>query len=236
MMTKLCKSQKKGKKSIYNSRFLKKKETTDTYLKMGNELSSYRIIELKKSTKSSSIVAVVQNINTFKKFLYPAPESVKVGALLNQEDGIVLKNLKDYKLGQKVCAIEIYQNQNKFICSAAGTFATIYSQNAERKETILLVKKRKIKLCWDNKAMAGVMSNSNFNLKPMTTAGTASRISYSKGKKYPNVSEHKKNALDSCIGGSYRKSKRIKCVRHDSHPKQKTGHISPSRNGKKKKN
>lgn len=233
-MTKFSKSQKKGKISIYNSRFLKRKKELDSYSKI-DFAEDHKILKFINSTKSNSITAVVCNLKTNEKYLYPAPEKVKIGTIINKsEDSIVLKSLKAYTLGQRVCAVELYQNQNKYLCSAAGTFATIYAHNEDSKTTILLVKKRKIVLPWTNKAMAGTISNSNFNLKPIYKAGIASKISYAKGKKYPNVSEHKKNVLDSCIGGSYRKSKRIKCVRHDTNPKRKTGHISPSRTGKKK--
>lgn len=236
-MTKLSKSQKKGKFSIYNSRFLKKKKEIDSYKELDLE-KKYLIVDLEKSTKSTGIIAVVKCEVTNKNYRYLAPEKIRSGTYINQADlpqALILKPLKDYKIGQKICAIEKYKFQNNYICSAGGTFATIYAHKADLNKTILLIKKRKIVLPWTNLAMKGIVSNSNCKLKPLPNAGAASRIHYAKGKKYPTVSEHKKNSLDSCIGGSYKKSKRIICVKHDTNPKRKTGHIAPSRTGRGRK-
>lgn len=235
-MTKLSKSQKKGKFSIHNSRFLKKKSIVNSYKDI-DFTQKYQVRDFRKCTKSSSIMAVLRPSNGSKDLLYLCPEQVRSGSTLNDETdnrSLKIKTLKQYTFGQKVCAIERHINQKKYFCSAAGTYATIYAQKTDLKKTVLLIKKRQVLLPWDNKAASGLMSNSNFNLKPMCKAGTASRIAYAKGKKYPLVSEHKKNALDSCIGGSYKKNKRIQCVRHDTNPKNKTGHIAPSRTGVRK--
>lgn len=238
-MTKLSKSQKKGKNSIYNGRFLKNKEKINSYNDL-KEGIKYTIVKFSKCTKSNSIIAKISSGPANKSLNLIAPEKIKlntsfiVGQKKEKTDTLIIKSLKDYSLGDRICAIQRDLNKPKYICSSAGAFATIFAFKSESKTVVLLVNKRKIELPENYKAAYGIVSNSNFNLKPIPKAGIASKISYAKGKKYPLVSEHKKNCIDSCLGGKHNRNKVIICVKHTTNPKTKTGHISPKRTGKSK--
>ena len=239
-MNRLSRSQKKGKVSAYNSRFLKNKETTSSYIALSqNPVSQLYVSKLDYLTKSNCVTAQIRSVkNPLLKAYWPAPLDLKVNSTINsptQTDTLVIKPLKQYHIGTKVCVIEYYKDSNKYYCTAAGTCATIAAHDQEQNKTTVVIKKRAIKICSDYRAMRGVLCNANFHLKPKTKAGIASKIAYARGKKYPIVSAHKMNILDHHLGGSCRRSKNIKCSSHRAPPGRKCGHISPRRTGRAKK-
>lgn len=231
-MSKFTRSQKKGKDSSYTCRFLKNRLLFTAYPSNLADLVVNSFVTMPKSTA----IIVHAKDPSGKSYYFAAPLGVAKGTKFNsvQKYSIEVKPIGDYDIGSIVCNIEWKKQSPKFLFRAAGASGKITKKT---QTTVTIEKKgREIVINKKNLAMKGVVGNAGRLLKPLVKAGTASKISYAKGKKYPHVSSHKMNAQDSPIGGSYRKSRgRPMTVSRNSPPGRKFGSIAAKRTGRKKK-
>lgn len=230
-MSKFTRSQKKGKLSSYTGRFLKKRILFSGY---PSNLSDLKVTSFVTMPKSTAIILNVKN-SKGEVFYFASPVGVAKGVSFNSgcKYGVTVKSLSEYSIGDLVCNVELKKNSRKFLFRAAGAFGKI----TKKTESSVTIEKngREITLTGNNLAMEGVIGNGGRLLKPLVKAGTASKIHYAKGKKYPKVSSHKMNAQDSPIGGSYRKARgRPMTVARNSPPGRKFGSIAAKRTGRKK--
>lgn len=227
-MGRLSRSQKKGKKSSYTSRFLKKRISFDPY---PSDLTGFTVKRFTRMPKSRAVVMQLKKDQL--KYYYAAPTKVKIGDLVNsQGSSVVVKRLEDFEVGQSVCNIQRLQNSRSFIGRAAGAVLRILAK--ENGKVKVGIKERQILLKSSLKAMKGQISCNDFQSKPLLRAGTASKIARAKGKKYPTVSASKMNAQDHRLGGSYRKRRGVPMtVSRRSPPGRKVGHIAAKRTGRK---
>jgi large subunit ribosomal protein L2 len=234
-MGRLVRSQKKGKLSIYNHRFLKGRIRSTQYpLNINTE---YVVESFTRSPKSKAVYLILENVNNPKieKVILPAPIGARKGEVVNGEgSGTIIKKLSEYNSGDLVCNIQKSVASKKIICKAPGTCAKIIG--FQKDKIRLQIKQRYLFLDPNVKAMKGRINCSDFWMKPILKAGTASKIQRANGKKYPKVSSTKMNVQDAKFGGSYRK--RIgapNCISRNAPPGSKGGYLAPKRTGKKKK-
>lgn len=233
-MGRLTRSQKKGKCSSYTNRFLKKRLKFSVYPNQTELIDQIKIVDFVTMCKANAIIMKCK-LND-KILYYAAPKHIKLDSKFNaiEKYSVVLKKLKDFPVGSKICNIEKRSNTNVFLCRAAGAYASIFS--LDQKTVTILIKNKKIVLNAENYAMAGKISNEGITtLKPMVKAGTSYKIAKAKGKKGFAVSPSKMNVQDSKGGGSYRKSRGLSmCVSRNAPPGRKYGNIAPKRTGVKR--
>jgi len=174
-------------------------------------------------------------------FFCPAADGIYEGQeiMINEkregdvsEKGDILK-LKDIPIGTKIFNIESNPGCGGKYVRSSGGFGTIADK--DEKNVGIVIKKRKIKLNKNCRAIIGVVAGDERLMKPMLKAGKKYYLMLSKGRKWHRTSPIKVNAVDHPFGGGRGKRIKSKIAKRNSSPGKKVGHLSPMRTGRKKK-
>ena len=208
-----------------------------------NVEGSAKIIKLLNSTGHSSPLAKIEiKISDKEKviFIVPAVEGIYEGQDIyigkrpenkNYEIGDILK-LRDINPGTRVSNVEsIPGNGGRFIRSG-GSFATAMSKENGKVE--LLIKRRKIGLNENCRAIVGRVAGDGRIMKPLVKAGKNHYINKSKGRKWHRTSAVKVNVVDHPFGSGRGKRIKSKIAKRNAPPGRKVGHIRPRKTGRKK--
>lgn len=228
-MPKLVRSQKKGKKSSYTSRFCSGAIKASANIPLAIE-DRYTLTEFKKDNLSRVIGVFTDAKKEYDLFL-TVPNGVKVGAKLATKDFAFLP-LKNYEPGTELCNVELLVGGKRIACSS-GSKAVVFKQEIDT-TTVILPSKLKLELNNNCRAMKGSVCNSQLTVKDWQKAGKKFYAMKAKGKKYPEVSANKMNVIDHCLGGSRRKARgRPMTVSRNKSPGAKYGCIAARRTGTK---
>lgn len=219
MMSKLIRSQRKGKSSAYSDRFLKKGVAYSTL----RILKTFKIDSFVTNPKTQTVTAKIG------QHYLPGIKSQYLG----QE--IVPKKIGDLPLGTQIANIELNPYGRSYVCRSAGTSAIITDKTDNKVTFQIKGSNRKITVQNTCLCLEGVIGTGEKKIKPLLKAGNAYYKYKARGKKYPNVSAHKMNIYAHPLGGSYRKHMGVKMTRsRHLPPGAKYGSISAKRTGRKK--
>lgn len=229
----LTSSQKKGKKSSYTNRFLKKEVLLDAYPSNLKQLEGYTVKQFIQNKSGSAVLMRLVKANMPPK-IYVAPRGIGIGTVLGIGQGCshLIRQLRDCNTGDSICNLEFNTCGRKHRYRAAGTHGRIQSVKSDVTQVVANGKL----YVYDSslRCMQGVPSGSGKKLKPFGLAGSASKAYKAKGKKYVKVSGNAKNIVDCPGGGSSKKKRGISmCVSRNAPPGRKYGSIAASRTGRK---
>ncbi|HJO14620.1 MAG TPA: 50S ribosomal protein L2 [Candidatus Pacearchaeota archaeon] len=202
-----------------------------------------KIIKLFNSSGHTSPLAEIEiKINEKEKarFIVPAAEGVYEGQEIylgirpenaNPLSGDILM-LKDISIGTKIFNIESVPGMGGKLLRAGGSSAVIAGN--ENGKTEILIRRRRIKLNENCRAVIGVVSGDGRKIKPLVKAGKSHYINKSKGRKWHRTSAVKVNAIDHPFGGGRGKRIKSKIAKRNAPPGRKVGHIRPKQTGRKK--
>ena len=174
------------------------------------------------------------------RFIVPAAEGIYEGQEIylskrpenvDPVDGDILK-LKDIATGTKVFNVESIPGMGGKLFRAGGSSAAVASNENGKVE--LLIKRRRIRLNEDCRAVIGVAAGDGRKIKPLIKAGKSHHINKSKGRKWHRTSAVKVNAIDHPFGGGRGKRIKSKIAKRNAPPGRKVGHIRPKQTGRKK--
>ena len=140
--------------------------------------------------------------------------------------------LKDISIGTKIFNIESVPGMGGKLLRAGGSSAVIAGN--ENGKTEILIRRRRIKLNENCRAVIGVVSGDGRKIKPLVKAGKSHYINKSKGRKWHRTSAVKVNAIDHPFGGGRGKRIKSKIAKRNAPPGRKVGHIRPKQTGRKK--
>jgi len=140
--------------------------------------------------------------------------------------------LKDVSIGTKIFNIESVPGMGGKLLRAGGSNAVIAGN--ENGKTEILIRRRRIKLNENCRAVIGVVSGDGRKIKPLIKAGKSHHINKSKGRKWHRTSAVKVNAIDHPFGGGRGKRIKSKIAKRNAPPGRKVGHIRPKQTGRKK--
>jgi len=201
-----------------------------------------KIIKLINSGGHTAPLAKVEIKNNKKKeiFIIPAAEGVYEGKEVYigkrpenkaPENGDVLK-LKDIVQRTKVFNLESSPGKGGKILRSGGSSGVV--MNKDEKGVEIIIKRRKLKLNENCRAVVGVAGGEGRKIKPFVKAGNKHHLMKSKGRKWHRTSAVKVNAIDHPFGGGRGKRIKSKIAKRNSPPGLKVGHIRPRRTGKRK--
>jgi len=207
------------------------------YPKLSSE-GKAKIIKLINSSGHSAPLAKIQIENEI--FIVPASDGIYQGQEIiigkrpenkKPEIGDIVK-LKDIPQGTKVFNIEsIPGNGGKYLRSG-GSSGIIMNRDNGKVE--IIIKRRKIRLSENCRAVIGFAAGDGRLAKPLIKAGKKHHIMKSKGRKWHRTSAVKVNAIDHPFGSGRGKRIKSKIAKRNAPPGAKVGHIRPSRTGKRK--
>lgn len=140
--------------------------------------------------------------------------------------------IKDVVQGTKVFNVEIVPGKGGKILRTGGSSGVI--MNKDDKGVELIIRRRKLKINENSRAVIGVAAGDGRLIKPLVKAGKKHHIMKSVGRKWHRTSAIKRNAIDHPFGGGRGKRIKSKIAKRNSPPGLKVGHIRPSRTGRKK--
>jgi len=173
-------------------------------------------------------------------FIVPAAEGVYEGQEIyigkrpenaKAEVGDIL-NLKDIVQGTKVFNIESVPGKGGKILRSSGSSCIVMTNEKDKVE--ILIRRKRIKLNENGRAVVGVVSGDGRKMKPLVKAGKTHYIMKAKGRKWHRTSAIKVNAIDHPFGGGRGKRIKSKIAKRNSPPGLKVGHIRPKKTGRKK--
>ena len=144
------------------------------------------------------------------------------------KNGNILK-LKDIPQGTNVFNLEIFPGSGGKLIRCSGTNGIIGIK--DEKSVEIIIKRRRIRLNPECRAIIGSVSGSGRALKPLVKAGKQHHKMLSRGKKWHRTSAIKTNAVDHPFGSGRGKRIKSKIAQRNASPGQKVGHIRPSRTG-----
>ena len=97
----------------------------------------------------------------------------------------------------------------------------------------MIVKRRKIRLNKNCRAVIGVVAGDGRKLKPLIKAGKQFHRMKAIGRKWHRTSAVKVNAVDHPFGSGRGKRIKSKIAKRNAPPGLKVGHIRPRRTGRK---
>ena len=195
-----------------------------------------KVIKLINSLAHSSPLAEIE-INNIH-FIVPAAEGIYEGKEIfigkrteniNSEFGDILK-LIDIKQGEKVFNIESAPGSGGKFLRSAGSFAVVEGKDDK---VNVIVKRRKIRLNKNCRAVIGVVAGDGRKLKPLVKAGKQFHRMKAIGRKWHRTSAVKVNAVDHPFGSGRGKRIKSKIAKRNAPPGLKVGHIRPRRTGRK---
>ncbi len=202
-----------------------------------------KIIKLFNSAGHTSPLAEIEVKVSDKekaRFIVPAAEGVYEGQEISigkraenkdPEVGDVLM-LKDLATGTKVFNVESVPGMGGKLLRAGGSSATVTSNENGKVE--LLIRRRRIKLNEDCRAVVGIVAGDGRKMKPIVKAGKQHHRMKAQGRKWHRTSAVKVNAIDHPFGGGRGKRIKSKIAKRNAPPGRKVGHIRPKKTGRKK--
>jgi len=174
------------------------------------------------------------------KFIVPAVDGVYEGQEIyigkrpenkEPEKGDISR-LKDIKQGTKINNIENVPGKGGRFLRSAGSSAVIGVKENGKVE--ILIKRRRIWLHENCRAVIGVVAGEGRKMKPLVKAGKQFHRMKALGRKWHRTSPVKVNAIDHPFGGGRGKRIKSKIAKRNSPPGLKVGHIRPRKTGRKK--
>ncbi|MEK6914161.1 MAG: 50S ribosomal protein L2 [Nanoarchaeota archaeon] len=204
-----------------------------------------KVIKLFNSSGHTSPLAEIQMINFSLenkeiKFIIPAANGIYEGQEIyigkrpenvNNQSGDILM-LKDIAVGTKVFNVELVPGKGGKLIRTGGNSAIISSNDNNVIE--LQIKKRKIKLNENCRAVIGVIAGDGRLIKPLVKAGKHFHMMKAVGRKWHRISAVKSNAVDHPFGSGRGKRIKSKIAKRNAPPGAKVGHIRPRKTGRKK--
>jgi large subunit ribosomal protein L2 len=191
------------------------------------------ILRLVNSSVHSSPLAKIKIGNEI--FYAPAAAGVYEGQEIEINGKVIIGNilrLKDIPAGTKVFNIEKFPGSGGKFLRSAGSFGII--MNKDKNGVELLIKRRKLILNENCRAIIGVASGDGRTLKPIVKAGKRHHMMKSVGRKWHRTSAVKVNIVDHPFGGGRGKRIKSKIAKRNAPPGAKVGHIRPRRTGRVK--
>ena len=193
-----------------------------------------KIIKLFNSSAHSTPLVKIKINNEI--FICPAADGVYDGQEIEIGGNKINKGnilrLKNIPQGTKVFNIESRSGCGGKYLRSSGCSGTIGTRDKDGVE--IIIKRRKIKLNENCRAIVGVAAGDGRLIKPVVKAGKRHFMMKSKGRKWHRTSAVKVNALDHPFGGGRGKRIKSKIAKRNSPPGKKVGHIRPRRTGIKK--
>ena len=190
-----------------------------------------KVIQLLNSTAHTTPLAKIMINN--KIFYVPAANGLFEGQEISIDEGKLkegnILRLKNIPPGTKIFNIEFVPGKGGKIIRTSGGFAI--TMNKDKDGVEILIKRRKLKLNENCRAIIGVAAGSGRVLKPFVKAGNKHFLMKSKGRKWHFTSAIKTNAVDHPFGSGRGKRIKSKIAQRNASPGQKVGHIRPSRTG-----
>ena len=198
-----------------------------------------KIIKLFNSSAHSTPLVKIQ-VDGKCSFICPAASEVYEGQEIEIcsrkeadkiQAGDIMK-LKNIPQGTKVFNIEKNPGKGGEILRSSGCSGII--MNKDEKTVEILIKRRKLRLNKDCRAIIGVAAGDGRLIKPIIKAGKKHYMMKAKGRKWHRTSAVKVNALDHPFGGGRGKRIKSKIAKRNSPPGRKVGHLRPKQTGKRK--
>ena len=198
-----------------------------------------KIIKLFNSSAHSTPLVKIQ-VDGKCSFICPATsedyEGQEIEICSRQEEdkiqaGDIMK-LKNIPQGTKVFNIEKSPGKGGEILRSSGCSGVV--MNKDEKTVEILIKRRKLRLNKDCRAIIGVAAGDGRLIKPIVKAGKKHYMMKAKGRKWHRTSAVKVNALDHPFGGGRGKRIKSKIAKRNSPPGRKVGHLRPKQTGKRK--
>jgi len=166
-------------------------------------------------------------------FYVPACDGVYEGQEImiggNDVKNANILKLKDIPQGTNIFNIEVFPGSGGRLLRCSGMSGTIGIKDDKSVEVI--IKRRRIRLNPECRAIIGIVSGSGRASKPLVKAGKQHHRMLARGKKWHRTSPIKTNALDHPFGGGRGKRIKSKIAQRNAPPGAKVGHIRPRRTG-----
>ncbi|MBS3075523.1 50S ribosomal protein L2 [Candidatus Pacearchaeota archaeon] len=190
-----------------------------------------KVIQLLNSTAHTTPLAKIMINN--KIFYVPAANGLFEGQEISIDEGKLkegnILRLKNIPPGTKIFNIEFVPGKGGKIIRTSGGFAI--TMNKDKDGVEILIKRRKLKLNENCRAIIGVAAGSGRVLKPFVKAGNKHFLMKSKGRKWHFTSAIKTNAVDHPFGSGRGKRIKSKIAQRNAPPGAKVGHLRPRRTG-----
>jgi len=196
------------------------------------------------SAHSSPLIEIEISNDTTKnqknRFIIPAAEGIYEGQEVyigkrpdnaSPKIGDILR-IKDINVGAKVFNIELVPGKGGKLMRAGGSSAIISANDNGNVE--LQIKRRKIKLNENCRAIIGTAAGNGRLIKPLVKAGKHFYIMKAIGRKWHRTSAVKRNAVDHPFGSGRGKRIKSKIAKRNAPPGARVGHIRPRKTGRKK--
>ena len=220
----LKRSQLLGRNTIYNQRYKKKLIKADKLRFLQDPLITNYI----RHPLNGKPLMVVRTHST---------QELKLPAILGTRKGQSISDLfsklADVREGTTVCCItEPKKNVSALVSPGCkGTY-----QGKIGGKLVVRAGRRQICFTTDAICFKGIVAGADAAIKPILKAGTGALIKRKLLKKYPKVSSHKMNVVQSQSGGSSRKKRGAPMtISRRASPGSKSGNIAASRTGRRKK-
>src|SRR3989338_1952478 len=186
-----------------------------------------KVIQLLNSTAHTTPLAKIMINN--KIFYVPAAAGLFEGQEISIDEGKLkegnILRLKNIPPGTKIFNIEFVPGKGGKIIRTSGGFAI--TMNKDKDGVEILIKRRKLKLNENCRAIIGVAAGSGRVLKPFVKAGNKHFLMKSKGRKWHFTSAIKTNAVDHPFGSGRGKRIKSKIAQRNAPPGAKVGHLRP---------
>ena len=193
-------------------------------------LAEIEIVDIRKEIKDK---------NKKIRFFVPAVDGIYEGKEIyigkrpeNKifEIGDILK-LKDIKQGTSVFNVEAFPGGGGIYFRSSGSFGVITTKDDK---IDIQVKRRKIKLNENCRAIIGIAGGDGRIMKPFVKAGKKYHKMKSVGRKWHRTSAVKMNIVDHPFGSGRGKRIKSKIAKRNAPPGAKVGHIRPRKTGRGK--
>jgi large subunit ribosomal protein L2 len=168
-----------------------------------------------------------------EEFIVPAADGVYEGQEIEVTDGKAqngnILRLVDVPQGTKVFNIETFPGSGGKYLRSSGCYGIVMMK--DKKGVEVIIKRRRITLNENCRAIIGVAAGDGRTLKPFAKAGKKHHLMKAKGRKWHFTSPIKTNALDHPFGGGRGKRIKSKIAKRNAPPGAKVGHIRPRRTG-----
>ena len=202
-----------------------------TYPKL-TSVGKAKIMKLINSAAHSTPLAKIKIEK--EEFFVPCADGVYEGQEIDVVSGKVengnILMLKDIPQGTRIFNIECSPGSGGKYLRSSGCYATIMAKDKGQVE--IMIRRRRIKLNENCRAVIGVAAGDGRKLKPFAKAGKKFHLMRSKGRKWHFTSAIKTNALDHPFGGGRGKRIKSKIAKRNAPPGAKVGHIRPRRTGR----